>query len=337
MNPSTATHRCEIQSHLFPEGIPRLWCPTLTHFHAAREPDAARIRAHLATLAPFVRGILVPGSTGEGWEMSDEDIRGVLSVVLDAAAELGQRALIGILKTSTAEVLQGMDTMEEFQNHAAFAGFTICPAKGGGLEQGAMRDGLAQVLARKQPTALYQLPQVTQNEMSAATVASLAEEFPNFILFKDTSGADRVAQSGVELGGVFLVRGAEAGGYASWPKVGRGPYDGFLLSTANVFAPHLAEMLRLLDGGESAAAQALSAKLQDTVSAAFAIVADFPHGNAFANANKVLDHCLAYGEAAVRTEPPLLYSGARLPAEFIEKATALLRARDWLPARGYMA
>jgi dihydrodipicolinate synthase/N-acetylneuraminate lyase len=254
MNFTTSTHRRELQSKLFPQGIPRLWCPTLTHFCAAREPDAGRIRAHLTVLAPHVRGILVPGSTGEGWEMSDEDIRGLLSIVLDSAAALGVRVLIGILKTSTEEVLRCMDALGAFQTHAAFAGYTVCPAKGSGLEQASIRDGLARVLSRGQPTALYQLPQVTQNEMSAETVESLADEFPNFILFKDTSGADRVAQSGADLGGVFLVRGAEAGGYAPWPRVAGGPYDGFLLSTANVFAPQFDEMLRLLDAGDSAAA-----------------------------------------------------------------------------------
>src|SRR5688572_5903626 len=95
--------RHALQSELFSQGIPRLWCPTLTHFRAAREPDAARIRAHLAVLAPRVGGILVPGSTGEGWEMSDADIRGLLGTVLDIAQALGVRVLIGVLKTSVRE------------------------------------------------------------------------------------------------------------------------------------------------------------------------------------------------------------------------------------------
>jgi len=227
--------------------------------------------------------------------------------------------------------------MEEFRAHSAVAGFTICPPTGAALTQSEITDGLRRMLARGWPTALYQLPQVTQNEMSAETVAALAAEFPNFILFKDTSGADRVAQSGLEFGGVFMVRGAEAGGYAQWPRAAGGPYDGFLLGTANVFAGELAEMLRLLDAGDVEAARALSATLAEVVRAAFAIVTGFPHGNAFANANKVLDHCMAHGEGATRIEPPLLYGGARLPADFIERAVELLRAHALLPARGYLA
>lgn len=333
---STAAVRHTLQAQLFPQGIPRLWCPTLTHFRSAREPDPARIRAHLASLAPNVRGILVPGSTGEGWEMSDADIRGLLTSVLEAAGGLGVRVLIGLLKTSVDAMLAGLDALDDFRAHPAVAGFAICPPKGEDLTQSEIREGLARVLARGQATALYQLPQVTLNEMSPETVASLAGEFPNFILFKDTSGADRVALSGLDLGSVFMVRGAEAGGYAQWPRQAGGPYDGFLLSTANVFAPQLAEMLRLIDAADAAEAKALSAKLVEIVGSAFAIVAGFPAGNAFANANKSLDHCMAYGEAALRIAPPLLYAGTRLPTPFIEKAAGLLRTHEILPVLGYL-
>jgi 4-hydroxy-tetrahydrodipicolinate synthase len=329
--------RQALHAQLFPQGIPRLWCPTLTHFRAAREPDAVRIRVHLSVLARHVRGILVPGSTGEGWEMNDADIRVLLGIVLDAAAESGVRVLIGVLKTDVDEMLACLDAMEDFRVHPAVAGLTICPPKGAALTQAEIRDGVRHVLARGWPTALYQLPQVTQNEMTAETVAVLAAEFPNFILFKDTSGTDRVAQSGFEFGGVFMVRGAEAGGYAQWPRAAGGPYDGFLLSTANVFAGKLAQLLRLLDAGNVETARALSAELADVVRAAFAIVTSVPHGNAFANANKALDHCMAHGEDATRIEPPLLYGGARLPADSIERAVELLRAHALLPARGYLS
>jgi hypothetical protein len=115
MDMNTTEARRTLQAKLFPQGIPRLWCPTLTHFRAAREPDAARIRAHLAVLAPRVRGILVPGSTGEGWEMSDADIRGLLDLVLDAAEEQGMKVLIGVLKTSVEEMLAGLEAMKGFR------------------------------------------------------------------------------------------------------------------------------------------------------------------------------------------------------------------------------
>ena len=331
----TECERRAIQMRQFPKGIPTLWCPTLTHFRAAREPDALRIRSHLVALSPVVHGILVPGSTGEGWEMNDADILTLLEIVLDAAEKSGVRVLVGVLKTNIDDMLACLDSMANIREHPAVAGFTICPPKGSDLTQQAIRDGLARVLKRGWPTALYQLPQVTQNEMSAETVAGLASEFPNFILFKDTSGLDRVAQSGLDFGGVFMVRGAEQGGYAAWPRQAGGPYDGFLLSTANVFASELAEMLRLLDEGNIEAARAISEKLVDVVSQAFATVKEFHFGNAFANANKILDHCLAHGDDALHIEPPTLYSGVQLPKRFIESAFAMLREHSLLPQSGY--
>jgi hypothetical protein len=133
------------------------------------------------------------------------------------------------------------------------------------------------------------------------------------------------------------VRGAEKGGYAPWPRSAGGPYDGFLLSTANVFAEALSEVLQLLDAGDATGAEALSMKLATVVAAAFEIVAGFSSGNAFANANKAMDHCMAYGEEAVRVEPPLLYSGVRLPAEFIARTMSLLTEHGLMSRRGYLS
>jgi dihydrodipicolinate synthase/N-acetylneuraminate lyase len=336
MNQVTS-ERQRLQVELFPHGIPRLWCPTLSHFQAARQPDAARIMAHLHSLSARVHGILVPGSTGEGWEMNDADICGLLGIVLAAASELNMRVLVGILKTTIDEMLDSIQAMADILKHPAVVGITVCPPRGASLSQQEIREGLGSVLRLGWPTALYQLPQVTQNEMNDQTVATLAADFHNFIMFKDTSGSDQVALSGIDLGGVFMLRGAEQGGYARWPRAGGGPYDGFLLSTSNVFAKQLDEILQALDMGKMAIAQTLSANLVEVVSQAFDIVRDFPAGNPFANANKLIDHCLAYGNLALRVPPPILYSGQGLPDDFVVSAVSLLETHTLLPATGYLA
>ena len=66
------------------------------------------------------------------------------------------------------------------------------------------------------------------------------------------------------------------------------------------------------------------------------IVGGFHVGNAFTNANKVLDHLMAHGEVGVRRESPLLYSGVRLPAAFVQRAAALLRQNSLMPTTGYL-
>jgi dihydrodipicolinate synthase/N-acetylneuraminate lyase len=339
-----AQQRARRIAELFPDGVPRLWCPTLTHFRAAGEPDETRIGKHLGHIAPYARGILVPGSTGEGWEMNDDDIRRLLAIVLRSD---GVRVLVGVLKHTLDDMLRCIDdtvkwlvsqtdaaSIDEALARSGVVGFTVCPPRGEHLSQAEIENSLSEVLERGLATALYQLPQVTGNEMSPETVASLAARFPNFLLFKDTSGSDRVARSGLDFGGVFLVRGAE-GGYARWTRAGTGPYDGLLLSTANVFAPQYARLLALLDAGQADEADELSQRIETVVQQTFALVADFPAGNAFTNANKVLDHRMAYGPAAGDRQPPLLYRGVRLPAEYIERAEDFLRAADLLPDLGY--
>lgn len=345
---SSRAAREQLRQRLFPQGVPRLWCPTLTHFAARGQFDEPRIRRHLEVLSPHVKGILAPGSTGEGWEMSDADIQNLLAVVLDAARATNIRVLIGILKTNLSSMLQCLEATTSFLQRRAgvsspdeallclnVAGFTVCPPKGSHLTQEEIAEALDRVAARRLPLALYQLPQVTANEMSSDTVQALAARHPNFYLFKDTSGKDAVAQSNLDFDGVFLVRGAE-GDYARWPNCAGGPYDGFLLSTANVFARELDSILTLLDQGRQADAEALSARLSRVVEGCFGLVRDFPTGNAFTNANKVLDHLMAHGEAGLRREPPLLYSGARLPTTWIEQAAALLRQNGLMPASGYL-
>jgi dihydrodipicolinate synthase/N-acetylneuraminate lyase len=257
------------------------------------------------------------------------------------------RVLVGVLKHALDDMLRCLDdtvqwlvsqtgaaSIDEALSRSGVVGFTVCPPRGEQLTQTEIEDSLSQVLQRGSPTALYQLPQMTGNEMSPETVAALAARFPNFLLFKDTSGNDRVARSGLDFGGVFLVRGAE-GEYARWTRAGGGPYDGLLLSTANVFAPQYARMLALLDGGRADEAADLSQRIDRAVQQTFAMVADFPTGNAFTNANKVLDHWMAYGSAARDYQPPLLYRGVRLPADYLDRAEQFLRAADLLPEAGY--
>jgi len=216
---------------------------------------------------------------------------------------------------------------------AGVRGFTVCPPTGADLGQDRIRGALEEVLALGHPVALYQLPQVTRNELAPGTATALAARFPNYFLLKDSSGADRLAESGFR--DVFLVRGAE-GGYARHLRGGGGRYDGLLLSTANCFARPLAEIVDLVGRGARAAAEAISARLEDAAAAVFAAAAGVGHGNPFTNANKAMDHVLAHGPDAAGVPPPRLHSGVRLPAALIAAARAALDRAGLTPARGYL-
>jgi dihydrodipicolinate synthase/N-acetylneuraminate lyase len=300
-------------------------------------------------MTAHVGGFLVPGSTGEAWDMSPDEVTALLEIAMKLVVELDTRLLIGALRPRVDEMHATIaETIARLQTAAGesdvwtamqrrhVAGFTICPPQGANLNQAQIEDGLASILDLGLPTAIYQLPQVTQNEIAPATFARLAARYPNFLLFKDTSGTDRVPEVDRGAGGVMLVRGAE-GDYAKWLRESGGPYDGLLLSTANGFARELGQVIALLEAGELTGAEALSQKLTEVVAAAFAAVAELPYANAFANANKAVDHVMAYGPSATDVAPPLLHGGARLPPEIIDEVTGILADAGLLPAEGYLA
>ena len=347
---TTAQGRWALIDRLFPDGVPKLWCPPLTHYQADGAPDRNRIAAHLRSIAPYVKGLLAPGSTGDGWEMDEDEQRRLLDLVLELSRPLNLRVLIGALRTDAeqerrvivdalgrlGERTGGKDDCDAHRWGAAgVCGFTVCPPTGRDLPQEEIRDRLAAILELGVPTALYQLPQVTLNEMAPETVAELAGRYANFYLLKDSSGADRVATSGLELGGLYLVRGAE-GDYHRWLKAGGGPYDGFLLSTANCFAGQLHRMIERLEQGRVDEARSGIAPVERVVARVFDLVAGLPDGNAFANANKAIDHFLAHGPEASRLPPPRLHAGSRLPPRLIEATGQVLTDYRLMPGRGYL-
>lgn len=339
--------RGDIVRGFFPDGIPRLWCPLLTHYDAEGRIDGERIRAHLRRLAPTVRTFLAPGSTGDGWEMSTAERTELLGLLLDTAAELDLWFLVGVLETEPGAARRNIEAMARELTggtadplHALAArrvcGFTVTPPKGAEMPQEQIRSELEAVLSLGYPTALYQLPQITENEMTPETVAALAAAYPNFYLFKDTSGADRVAHSDVSTADVFMVRGAE-GDYATHLEAAGGSYDGFLLSTANSFPRELDRIVSLVLDGSPAEAAALAARVEAVVYGVFDAVSDLPFGNPFANANKAIDHVRAFTPDAAAVAPPMTHSGRRLPQEAVRTAERLLSEQDLMPERGYLA
>jgi len=348
MTPPATAQRRALISRLFPDGPPTLWCPPLTHYTATGRLDRPRIAAHLRSFAPYAKGVLVPGSTGDGWEMDDPMARELLNLVLGLAPDLGIVVLVGALKPNPDAVCRTIaDTATWLRRRAStnnnaeamaaarVVGYAFCPPTGATLPQSTIRNGLASALELGLPSALYQLPQVTQNEVAPETVAALAARFGNLYMMKDSSGADRVAVSGLDLGGLFLVRGAECD-YRRWFHAAGGPYRGFLLSTANCFAPLLHGMLDAQAHDRTADAHAASELVSRAISGVFDLVADLPHGNMYTNANKAIDHFMAHGPNAAALDTPMLHAGMRLPMAVVDATGALLTQLGLMPAKGYL-
>jgi len=348
MQTATAVARAELTQRMLGIPIPRLWCPPITHYTAAGNVDGERMAAHWRTMARYVGGFLVPGSTGDGWDMQEGEIAHMLAIATDLATQLSTRVLVGVLRTdveamldvieatvTTLQAIAGESDVLTAMERCHVAGFTVCPPNGAALTQRKIQTGLEAVLDLGLPTAIYQLPQVTENEVSLAVFEDLAARYPNFLLFKDTSGEDHVPQEDRGTSGVFLVRGAE-GSYASWLAEAGGCYRGLLLSTANCFAAEFARMISLLEAADVAGADALSQRISAVVAAAFDAVAEIRHGNAFANANKAIDHFKAYGSRALSVAPPMLHAGVPLPASAVKAVGEALEAGGFMPTKGYL-
>ena len=344
-----AAKRGDLLRQLVGDPFPRLWCPPLTHYTADGEIDQKRMAAHWGFMAPHVNSFLVPGSTGDAWEMNARETQTLLELSLRLAAARGSRLLIGVLKEDTSAVRQsilqllatfrqttGKDDPIEAMKAVKVCGFTICPPRGGHLTQDTIEAELDQVLELGLPTAIYQLPQITGNEMSPSLVARLAERHANLMLLKDSSGADRVALDADRRSSLILLRGAE-GRYAQWLLESGGPYQGLLLSTANCFPRELRTIVTLLEAGRRDESFALSDRLSEVVGRVFALVTGISGGNAFANANKAVDHYMAHGAEGQHLPPPMQHAGTRLPKDVMLRVGEVLAAAQLIPATGYLA
>lgn len=343
----TEKKRQELVTKLFPKGIPRLWCPPITQYGDDGRLDAERTRRHLRFLCRTVRTFLLFGSTGDGWELTDSEKKDMLLFYSKEAKRLQFQMLIGVLepeKGAAAAQMQkwvewmkentGRDDAYDAMNQMHVCGFTVCAPRGKELSQKEIMQELEAMLVLGYPTVLYQLPQITLNEMSPETVQLLAERYSNFYMFKDTSGKDLVKLSGLSFGNVFFVRGAE-GDYEKWSRFSGGCYDGFLLSSANTFGERLTTIVEALQQGNRDIAIQNSAIVSAVIENVFEVTQDLEGGNVFANANKCIDHILAYGKQWKEYDGPMRYCKERIPEYYLEKTYEILCKMGEVPQQGY--
>lgn len=332
-NANTDTRRRQILTEAFPKGVPTLWCPVVTHYRADGSIDVERASAHLHSLAPHIGGILLPGSTGDGWQQTADEKRALIASVVPDAVRHDLAVLVGVLEAALDEMLASLTSLAGSKTFGDVSGVVVCAPRGASVSQSEIARALAAILDRSFPTVIYQLPQMTKNEISPLTVEELASRYANFLMLKDSSGTDTIARSGRSFGGVILVRGAEMG-YSGWIKP-RGPYDGFLLSTANWLAPSLRVLASAAAAGREE--KQLAARVDRVVAGAFALVEDFAHGNAFANSAKLMDHVMAHGPWASEIAGPRYRNGSTAPADRVEAAVRLLDENHLMPDHGYLA
>ena len=94
-------------------------------------------------------------------------------------------------------------------------------------------------------------------------------------------------------------------------------------------------MMTNLEQGSVEYANKMSDRLTGIISDVFNLVSPFPNGNAFANANKAMDHFFAHGPNAATVPPPRLHAGSSLPVEMIVQTGKILDRYGLMPTKGY--
>lgn len=340
--------RQELIKKLFPKAFPKLWCPLLTHYKSDGTIDFERICKHLDFIMPHCNSFLIPGSTGDGWELNFEEFKSLINFIFNYAPKKEINILIGLLQTDDEKLKQNLKYALEFletknfspdakdYKPSRFKGFVICPPKGKNLAQEKIKNYLENFLKLNYPVSLYQLPQITENEMTPETVEYLTGKYPNVFMLKDSSGEDKVAKTGLNYAGLKLIRGAELN-YSAWLKCCGGIYDGFLLSTANCFAKEFTDVIERLVQGNQDEADNISIKLTKVIGEVFKLASILPFGNAFTNANKLIDHINAYGKNHQEFPPPKTHSGINLPKELLSKTYDLLYKNGFEIEKGYLS
>jgi len=340
--------RRSILHELFPDGIPLLWSPLLTHYRTDGKIDLERMYAHYHQVSPWVKGLLIPSTTGDGWEFNDEEALQVTEFALSVSGQYKTRLLLGALRTETESVKgmiaqmcslidqkkPGASGSIEGLGSCGVCGFAVTPPRGKDLSQDEIEAALSGILDLGLPTALYQLPLVTRNEASPEIFERLVRRYPNLIFFKDSSGRDLISLSKIDKGEVFLVRGGE-GDYMQWLKLAGGVYDGFLLSATNSFSAELIDLIFALRSGDRQTAGSLSERVAKALFGAIRAVKTLACGNPFTNANKAIDHFYAFGRAASGKECPMLKGGLRIPRQILEATAEVLISTGLMPSKGY--
>jgi 4-hydroxy-tetrahydrodipicolinate synthase len=318
-----------------------LWVPLLTHYRPSGDGvaiDTVRTGAHVRSIRPAVNQFLIAGSTGDGWEIGLEAFLKLIEMTRNAEVFGGSRLLFGALRPSTEQVVDWVraldrDLADRGPPAGELCGIAVCTPVDPNASQDTIRGHYETILAStKLEVAVYQLPQVTGCRIGPETMLRIAEN-TRVTMFKDTSGEDTVANAG-ELRNVLLVRGAE-GGYIDWLRP-TGPYDGWLLSTGNVFGPLLRRMIQLHGDRQTSRARELSSVMTGLVSALFDAAKDVPFGNPFSNANRAADHLLATGRDWRHAPSPLTASGNALPPDLLSSAEDILGYLPTVAERGYL-
>ena len=353
MSDSPVLRRADILRTVIPGAALPLWVPLLTPWTAGSgDVDVDRFHLRRRVLAAHTTLWMVGGTTGDGWELDDRQFEQLVRAALDAPEGVPRgHLLFALLGPTTAAVIERLNMLREMLGVSpewsfertlehlrprGVVGICLAPPVGEDIDQLSIAHHFEEVGRRaRMPIALYEIPQVTGCRIAPETFNALVGSHEEIVLFKDSSGEDRLAAESSMLDSPVLVRGFESD-YATALRAGGGDYDGLLLGSANNFGQELVAIVRATLSGMLSAAGVHASALQRRNKALFQAVAPAGVGNAFANANRAVDHVLAYGNRVAEVDPPALFDGSTLDRAIVESVVTVLDREGLRPTTGYL-
>ena len=349
---------------------PKLFVPPITHYKfkhsipSETEIDFERNTYHLKYMLDSVDGFLINGSTGDGWELTNNDQISIINNALKSINKANNKfkpILIGALRYTTKDVDQyiqqliteyaKIDLLNANNDQSPFIGFVVCPPSNIDDQNIIFQelDGLF-TKYKEYPFIIYQLPQITKNEIESNTLDELINKHSNIIMFKDSSTIDNICKSGKSLNGVIAVKGSE-GYYLDnllTTKYGVSSFHGLLLSTANNYPKILQSMLiksvvdlKIKENYDIETAFSISNKITFLSNETFNYVSKYKFNNPFSNSARIVDFFMAHGRNACKDaisakKFPITKDGEIFKGSDLMDIFNILNAHDVIPFNGYL-
>jgi 4-hydroxy-tetrahydrodipicolinate synthase len=237
-----------------------LWIPLVTPFEQGKVDYAALKRLVAHYRASGIAGLVVCGSTGEAAALSDEEQLEVLQTVMAEAP--GLPVIMGVSGYHLGKTVARVRALSQLNIAGILlpAPSYIRPSQAGLIEWfTALADASAV------PVVLYDIPYRTGSQIALETLRALAAH-PRIQALKDCGGDPAKTRALIADGQLQVLAGEDANIFSTVAAGGRGA----IAAAARVHTARFAEIVRRIQAGDVAGAEALWAPLPPLIEALFA-------------------------------------------------------------------
>lgn len=340
--------------------VPRLWSAPINHYKMDKNSNKISIdydkqSKHIEWISNYIDGHLINGSSGDGWELSMDDqintIQNTLNTMINKP-EICKPILFGCLQHTIDDKMTMIDQHISFlmkfyecdtekdmlqklynDKNNPFVGFCINPTSNIDNDK-EIEQGMEDILKKYEnyPFAIYQIPQITNSEISSQSLYKLCCKYENLIILKDTSEQDNLIKSGEHFGGLFLIKGGDKNmiNHLMPKNDGVLTYDGLMFSTANNYPVLLKQMMdNLCNDNNIENALKISKQITNLFESTFELAKDYSFGNPYTNCAKMVDYFMSFGAQLLQHKDkniPITNKGVKYDEKELIKLHSILEA-----------